>query len=159
MPNPLLVLPNSSIFVSSDYTIPACIPNSLLSWGWCITVHWETWSPQNAIFCKSMNVILLCKFFAFSSLCVEAKYTRVLLGRFTIPPIVLNLLGRGYTLLFCSTVQSCATWYMKINTRLSCLISVFDIFLHGDEWLREFGLCITSHLYPSKRGIHGWPLK
>lgn len=34
-----------------------------------------------------------------------------------------------------------------------------DIFRHLGCILKEFDLCITSYLFPSEKGSHGWPLK
>ena len=44
---------------------------------------------------------------------------------------------------------------MKLNTLFPHFISVFSYLSHVDVCRREYGLCVTSYLYPSETRSHG----
>ena len=44
---------------------------------------------------------------------------------------------------------------MKLNTLFPHVIGVFSYLSHVDVWIREYGLCATSYLYPSETRSHG----
>jgi len=59
----------------------------------------------------------------------------------------------------CFSYFLAATFYfVKFNNLLLHVRTILFGFTHCDEWLWEFGLCVSSYLNSCGKGHHGWTI-